>query len=195
MLTDDAAFPFWRFSLALYGRPGVPELCVGLQDTHGVDVNVLFCLLHRARAGAALEAAEIARLDAAVAPWRSGVVQPLRQARRALKSAEMAALANDGEALRNRVKAAEMQAEKHQQRALERIGAGLGRDGGADPDSATRAVWAAYAAHLGRDLPGDALERLLTALAEVEAEAASGSRTGTGADQKPATDTVTGRPS
>ena len=32
---------FWQFSLALYARNGVKELCLTLQDEHGFNVNVL----------------------------------------------------------------------------------------------------------------------------------------------------------
>ena len=33
--------PFWDYSLALYGRPGVEACCLRLQDRLGVDVNLL----------------------------------------------------------------------------------------------------------------------------------------------------------
>ena len=36
--------PFWDFSLAVYGRPGVAPACLALQQRHGADVNLLlFC--------------------------------------------------------------------------------------------------------------------------------------------------------
>ena len=35
---------FWKFSLAVYAAPGVPEECLAVQERYGVDVNVLlFC--------------------------------------------------------------------------------------------------------------------------------------------------------
>jgi len=36
----DAGEAFWRFSLALYARPGVAEALVELQDRAGRDVNL-----------------------------------------------------------------------------------------------------------------------------------------------------------
>ena len=32
---------FWRFSLALYARPGVAEALIALQDRAGLDVNLI----------------------------------------------------------------------------------------------------------------------------------------------------------
>jgi uncharacterized protein (TIGR02444 family) len=37
--------PFWRFSLDLYGRPGVAPACLALQDEAGADVNLVLYLL------------------------------------------------------------------------------------------------------------------------------------------------------
>jgi len=151
---------FWRFSLALYRREGVPETCVALQDDHGVDVNVLFYCLFRAERGHALSPGDVARLDETMSPWRDMVVRPLRQVRRALKTPGIAALAADDDALRQRVKAVELEAEKRQQMALALIGAGIrGRE--AEPAEAARISWHSYGSHLGGDLPEAALDRLV----------------------------------
>jgi uncharacterized protein (TIGR02444 family) len=37
--------PHWRFSLAVYGRAGVPPACLKLQDNLGLDVNMLLLAL------------------------------------------------------------------------------------------------------------------------------------------------------
>src|SRR5215467_8805756 len=82
---DEAAF--WSFSLAFYGRPGVSERCLALQDEHGLDVNlVLLCCWLGWSGKGRLASADLAALDAAVAPWRSAVVERLRAVRRALKT-------------------------------------------------------------------------------------------------------------
>ncbi len=154
--------PFWRFSLAVDGRDGVPEACVSLQDQCGVDVNVLLYLLYRAVGGEALRPESVARLDASVAVWRRDVVQAIRTARRALKSPELAALAADDDALRNRVKAVELEAERLQQLALYRIGADIAADA-AEPVAAAQASLDAYAAHLGAAFPAEAARRLIRA--------------------------------
>lgn len=76
---------FWGFSVALYGRPGVAEACLALQDRFGADVNMLLLGFWRARRGfAGWAAGELDRAQAAVAPVNAALL-PLRQARRALK--------------------------------------------------------------------------------------------------------------
>ncbi len=76
---------FWRFSLALYGRPGVADSCLKLQDEAGADVNLLLLGFWRAEQGLApWNAAEIAALAAAIAPVNE-VLRPFRAARRGLK--------------------------------------------------------------------------------------------------------------
>jgi uncharacterized protein (TIGR02444 family) len=49
---------FWRFSLSVYAAPGVADECLALQDTRGVDVNLLlFCAwLGGARRGGMVKA-------------------------------------------------------------------------------------------------------------------------------------------
>lgn len=77
---------FWRFSVALYGRPGAAEACLALQDRHGADVTLLLAGFWRAHKGfAGWAAGELARAAAALAPV-TAVQQPLRAARRALKA-------------------------------------------------------------------------------------------------------------
>lgn len=76
---------FWRFSLALYGRSGVADSCLKLQDEAGADVNLLLLGFWRAEQGLApWGEAEIAALGAAVAPVNE-VLRPFRAARRRLK--------------------------------------------------------------------------------------------------------------
>jgi len=79
-------FPFWSFSLELYGRPGVAPACLALQDRFGCDVNLALFSLWAARCGKALGADEFERLDAAVKPWRTRIVEPIRSLRRSLKT-------------------------------------------------------------------------------------------------------------
>ncbi len=77
---------FWAFSLGLYDRPGAAAACLALQDGFRADVNLVLLGFWRARRGYAGWAdAELERVEAAVAPVNA-VLQPLREARRALKS-------------------------------------------------------------------------------------------------------------
>lgn len=115
--------PHWAFSWAVYGAPGVERACLLLQERYGVDVNVLLLALHATVCrGAAPDRAGLTALEAAGRPLREGAVAPLRQVRRALKRAPYGA---DGQALRNGVKALELQAEQLEQSVLAGVAATL----------------------------------------------------------------------
>lgn len=88
----DGGEPFWNFSLAFYGRPGVSAACLALQDGHGQDVNLLLyaCWIGLSGRGR-LTSGDLARAAEVSDPWRRGVIEPLRAARRALKEAGPAA--------------------------------------------------------------------------------------------------------
>lgn len=77
---------FWRYSVRLYGRPGVSEECLRLQDDAGVDVNVmLFCCWTGFRTGSTFHTEDIRGLLEATRDWREGAIKPIRRLRRELK--------------------------------------------------------------------------------------------------------------
>ena len=105
--------PHWAFALDLYQRPGVTEACLLLQDTAGADVTLLlFVLFVAEKHRAVLAPADLASLDAAIAPWREEVIRPLRSLRRCMKSGPAPAPGPATEPLRDRIKTAEIHAEK-----------------------------------------------------------------------------------
>ena len=78
--TNDAGEAFWRFSLALYARPGVAEALIALQDRAGRDVNLmLFALWAGAVRRVALDAGALAAAEAAIGglrvPTNAGIVE------------------------------------------------------------------------------------------------------------------------
>jgi uncharacterized protein (TIGR02444 family) len=106
---------FWRFSLALYARPGVAEALIALQERAALDVNlILFGLWLGARRGRQLAAGELAAAAAAIAPIASAAVAPLRRLRRQLKPASDP----DLQALRRRIAGLEIEAERRVQYRL-----------------------------------------------------------------------------
>lgn len=115
----ETADPFWTFSLAFYGRPGVSPACIALQDRHGCDVNLLLyaCWVGLSGRGR-LAAADIAAAEAANAPWRNGVIEKLRAARRALREEDRRGPILE---LYEAAKAAELAAERIAQRRLEAL--------------------------------------------------------------------------
>ncbi|HSD34490.1 MAG TPA: TIGR02444 family protein [Alphaproteobacteria bacterium] len=113
-------FPFWSFSLDLYARPGVAPACLALQDRFGCDVNILLFALWAARCGKALARADFVALEAAVASWRGGAVEPIRALRRALKADALGAAPVSTEQVRAKLLEAELQGEKAAQEMLAR---------------------------------------------------------------------------
>lgn len=159
--------PFWRFSLQFYRLPKVADACIALQEEAGVDVNLLLFLLWHARQRRSLSAAEVAALEARIAPWRDRTVIPLRSVRRALKSPPALVDGPTAEAFRNRIKAAELEAERLQQEAMFAL-APLGTPAAA-PQQAARANVAAYQEMLRVRFPPGAAETLLAAFASMAA--------------------------
>ena len=142
----------WDWAVSAYGRPGVADACLTLQDAHGQNTCLL---LWAAWAGAtphtAQPAAEFAKA------WDEAAVTPLREVRRALK-ADFPPLAEDErERLRNAVKAAELQSERLLLEGLERLSP---QSSGAAPLDALTAASAAW----GRPAPQPALAALAAAL-------------------------------
>jgi uncharacterized protein (TIGR02444 family) len=134
-MTEDTD-PFWTFSLGFYGRPGVSDACIALQDRHGSDVNLLLyaCWIGLSGRGR-LEALDLARAAAVNAPWRNAVIEKLRSARRALREED-----RHGPilALYEAAKAAELAAERIAQHRLQALAPAAG-----EVDAATRAADAA----------------------------------------------------
>lgn len=139
----------WAFSLRVYAAPGVADWCLGLQEDHGADVNVLLWCAWAGERGIRLADRELAAGEAAVAPWRQGVVAPLRQIRRLLKADLGAISAEMATALRTRVKAVELEAERVEQAALEAVALPPGAVGGTAAASAVAANVALYLGGLG----------------------------------------------
>jgi uncharacterized protein (TIGR02444 family) len=147
---DDAAGEaFWRFSLALYSRPGVAEALIRVQDRAARDVNViLFGLWLGARQGRRLATGELAGAEAAIAPIAGAAVAPLRRLRRQLKAAVNPD--PDIEALRRRIAGLEIAAER---RVQYRLAVQLSSTSGAEPEGDR---FAAAQANLALYLGGEA---------------------------------------
>lgn len=148
---------FWAFSLRLYATPGVAPACLALQDRAGADVNLVLFAFWAASRGQRLDPAQLAGVDAAVRPWREGVVRPLRAARRALKALGGTEAT---ERLRDQVKRAELEAEQQQQAAMEGL---LPRAEPVPGEGLAAANLTAYAEAAGLALPAAEAAALLRA--------------------------------
>ncbi|MGH6913450.1 MAG: TIGR02444 family protein [Geminicoccales bacterium] len=128
--------PFWDDSVLLYRRPGVEDACLELQRRHGLDVNLLLLCCWLGARGVGLDRAALARAELAVRAWQVEVVRPLRAVRRRLKAKledPDPTSVHEGwpdlaQALRRRVLALEIDAERLEQLALGRSVAGLPRN-------------------------------------------------------------------
>jgi uncharacterized protein (TIGR02444 family) len=115
---------FWDFSIELYVRAGVAEACLELQDSHGIDVNLLlYCFWYGTYFGNFDKLLFDDLVDFSCA-WEQGVVQPLRSVRRWMKNPSQLVSENQAsqfQSLRQRIKSEELSAEKIQQEMLEVI--------------------------------------------------------------------------
>jgi uncharacterized protein (TIGR02444 family) len=157
--------PLWPWSLETYGRAGFSAAAVGLQDGHGLDVNVLlYCLwaglVHRVSLGTV----GVRRVLAATGEWQREVVLPLRAVRRVLKDRDHPDPPFIA-ALRSRVAADEIEAERGEQALLAALP--LPAAGCGEPVAAAAANLRCYRAVAGLDAgPGvDGLLGRLLALA------------------------------
>jgi len=162
--------PFWHFSLGFYRAPQVAESCLRLQDEAGVDVNLLFFLLWNASLKRQFSPADVEAVDRRVRGWRENAVIPLREIRRALKSAAGLIEPGETEVFRTKVKGLELEAERLQQQTLydfsrsEALG-----ESAASADAAARANVAAYEKYCARSFPKDAVDVILDAFGKLHA--------------------------
>lgn len=144
---------FWDWALAAYGKPGVPEACLALQDEHGFNTALLLWAVW-----ANPDRETLANGVQTTVLWDETVLWPLRNVRRSLKGHRPPFADAPREGLREDVKAAEMRAERT---LMDTLAGFAGPAAEPDPRGAlTRAAmaWCGQA-------PAEALDRLARALA------------------------------
>lgn len=110
-----------EFAKALYARPGVREACLYLQDEAGCDVVLVLAGAWMGAQGRQLSPREWQHLEYELVFWTASVVEPLRGVRRHLKGYP------DALDLRERIRAAELEAELCSLQWLEVRLVGMGR--------------------------------------------------------------------
>jgi uncharacterized protein (TIGR02444 family) len=162
-----ATTPFWRFSLKFYGQSGVSDACIALQDGCGIDVNLLLFLFWLASERQLLSPDEVKKLDATIKSWRELTIIPIRDTRRKLKGAKTFVDPAKQEALRDKVKAVELEAEKLQQEALYAFTqtGPLGKP--SEPSDAARGNVAAYEHAMGASFPEASVDVLVGAFDDI----------------------------
>jgi len=84
-MTQFPDHPLWDFAIATYTQDGVAEICLGLQEAHGTDVNILLACAWSGLRGQTLEQDGVEALQDAVREWHVEVVIALRQVRKRMK--------------------------------------------------------------------------------------------------------------
>lgn len=122
----------WQFSLALYAAPGVSHACIQLQDHWQANINLILWLVWLEQRNQPVDSDLIVQAEAAIAPWSEQTLQPLRALRRLIGSqrANHTSEANNSneaikEDLYQQLKAAELLAEKIEQRTLVQLSSEL----------------------------------------------------------------------
>ncbi len=117
--SEGAVARFWDFSIAVYGAPDVAAACLALQDSLGLNINLLlFCCWSATEGTSALGGAKIAQAVAAIRPWQKRSVDPLRAIRRDLKNPVDGLDDPSRESFRKHVATIELEAERIAQRLL-----------------------------------------------------------------------------
>lgn len=143
----------WDWVLEAYGRPGVPEACLTLQDAHGQNTSLLLWAVY-AEVG---DPERLARAASATRAFDSLALSPLREVRRALKPAMPPFDDQARLALREDVKALELSAERLLMETLAGLASGRGGAHALDALKAASAAW-------GPPAPANALAALAAAL-------------------------------
>ena len=104
----------WSFALTVYQRDAVAPACLNLQEQCQIDVPLMLCAVFACLQGKAILDEDLTQLHNLASPWQSDIVQSLRRIRTQLKTGPKPAPNAVTEDLRNKVKAAELAAEKIQ---------------------------------------------------------------------------------
>lgn len=153
---------FWDWAVSAYGGEGVADRCLELQDTHGQNVPlVLFAVWAGVRGVVLDEETAEAAVDISRA-YADTVVLPLRTIRQRMRAVVGDMDDAHREALRTRVKALEIEAERAQMEAL----SALVGTGTAEPHKTARDNLIAVAKLWARIVPRNPLIAFCDALSE-----------------------------
>lgn len=162
---------FWSFSVATYGKAGVAEACLRLQEELRIDVNVLlYCCWYGCTRGT-LDRAAMERVLSFAEPWAENVVRPLRAARTWMKAVGCGPPFVPGDecmALREEIKRTELKAEHLQEDRMQALTRGAALEGQETVSQvhSTLANIGRYFRHLNVDLQdesGSQLAHVVTA--------------------------------
>jgi len=111
----------WDWSVAAYGRPGVEEACLTLQEAHDHNVPLMLWSAWIASTGSRPDAEDLEAACDTARAWSASTIAPLREIRRTLKGPIPDVDTEARLDLRKQIKAVELTAERHLLEALEAI--------------------------------------------------------------------------
>ena len=158
--------PIWDFVLNYYGRKGVSDALIGLQDNHGIDVNMLLFLMWMAAQSKSVAADDVKFVNTTSQAWQRAVVVPIRGVRRLLKENAPLVPAEAAAAFRKKVQAIELEGEQLQLNAMAAL-VGRLKPAQASPEGAARRNVKTFEAVAGKTFPPAAVDGLVRALVEV----------------------------
>lgn len=111
----------WDWAVAAYAAEGVSETCLSLQDQHEQNTCLLLWAGWNAATGRRPDEETIEAACDTARAWETTTTAPLRAIRRTLKLPVPDIEDTAREAVRNRIKAVELEAERHLLLALEAL--------------------------------------------------------------------------
>ena len=156
--------PIWDFVLAFYRQEGVSEAAIALQDSVGIDVNMVLFLMWMASQKRALDAAAVKSVSEKSHPWQRHVVVPIREIRRMLKTDAPLVETETALAYRKKVQALELEGEQLQLTAMAAMAQTLPGTTAASPDAAARANLQAFAEAMAVKVPQASVDTFVRAL-------------------------------
>ena len=100
--------PIWDYSVATYGLEGVAPACLALQETFGLDVNLLLYAAWLAQREQRLSHQHLVDVETLIGDWREDMIKPLRALRQQWRQM------SDATVLRDEIKSLELRAEQQQ---------------------------------------------------------------------------------
>lgn len=152
--------PIWDYSVATYSLQGVAPACLALQETFGLDVNLLLYAAWLAQREQRLSHQHLADVETLIADWREDMIKPLRALRQRWRQI------SDAAAMRDDIKSLELRAEERQQDTMYAYYQGsTGLSWAADPLGQNLALVASHAGPEkdGRSAAIGRLTRLISA--------------------------------
>ena len=167
MTEASANAPIWDFVLNYYGRKGVSEALIALQDSFGIDVNMLLFLVWMAAQRRSLGADDVQRVSEASHAWQRNVVVPIRAVRRLLKDNAPLVAPDTAAAFRKKVQAVELEGEQLQLNAMAAMAATLTPRRASSAETAVLQSLEAFQHITAKTFPAAVIDTLVGALHEV----------------------------